>query len=772
MSTRSRFSLSVALLFVVLAPLARAADNEVRTITNVVDNAGTNYTFGVGYNNTLFITNGAQLTNVAVGLIGPTWPYAGTNNGLLVSGAGSMWQSTSYLQIGNQANDSFNWMIISNGGAAISSGAYAIGGTASASNRVVVTGSGSVWTNIAGVMRIGNNGSGNSLTISDSGRVVSAGASLGVNNSSSLGNWVLVTGTGSVWDASAGAIVVGAQAASQRLIISNGGTVLSQSGRTGGDLSSYNSAENFVLVTGAGSLWSNITTLTIGNGKTSRDLMEIRNGGRVTSTAGTIGSGYNSASNSSVLVTDPGSLWFMGSSLLSLGGGWGHSLVISNEGTVRAGNAIVGYGAGSSNSTILVTGTGSMLTNTGILTVGYTGGSNLLRIVSGGTVVSGSGRLGFNSGDSRDNLVIVEGANSLWNAGSSLVLGSTSAGPSNRVSVTAGGALLSGSATIGEVASTFGNSVTVSGTDSVWRVAGTVTVGASVSSNNFMLVVNGGLVESSGLVAAANIGNSISNAGGIFQFTTRTPTITAGSAGAIVLDNGTLGFRGITNGSPVLGGTQLTNITFVGNNAFRLDTATNAAGLGSYTFDSVANTGMASNFQRLAFAGSGSLWRSANLQIGAGGAVVGNGTIQANMVTNQGTLAPGNSPGLLTFTSNLTLLSSSVLNMELAGTNTALFDRITVGGAFAVDGTLNVSLIDGFTPQAGDTFKLFGFDVSLISGTFATTSFGALSGGLVWDTSDLYITGTLGVIPIPEPRALALLSVAALLALCRRRETS
>ena len=768
MKTRSFPALLVALILAGLAARSPAATNVA--ITTVINNAGTNYTFWLGsgqFNNTLFITNGGQLTNVAAGIIGPH-AAAGTNHGLLVSGPGSTWQSSSTLQIGENANGHFNWMTISNAGVVTSLGGLAIGGSASSTNRVVVTGSGSVWSNTGSTrMIIGNNGSGNSLTISDSGTVVSAGAIFGNNNATSRGNWALVTGSGSVWNASggAGAVVVGGVASSQQLIISNGGTVLSATGRTGGEVVSSSSGENFVLVTGAGSLWTNTTTLTIGFGLSSRDRMEIRDGGRVTSTAGTIG---NAASNSSVLVTDPGSLWFMGANQLTLGAGWGHSLVISNQGAVRAGAAAVGTGAGSSNNTLLVTGAGSTLTNTGILTVGYNGGSNLLRVTSGGTVVSGDGRLGFNNVNSRNNLAIVEGTGSLWNAGTSLTLGSTSAGPSNRVSVIDGGTLLSGNAAIGQVASTFNNSVTVSGTGSVWRAAGTITAGAAASSNNFMLVTDGGLVESSGLVTVASIGNFISNSGGTFQFTTKAPTITAGSAGSIVLANGALGFRGITNGSPVLSGTQLTNLTFVGNNAFRLDTATNAADLGSYKFDSVANTGVASNFQRLVFAGNGSLWRSSNLWIGAGGAIVGSGTIQANMVTNQGTFSPGNSPGLLTFTSNLTLLSSSVLNMELAGTNSSQFDHIAVGGAFALDGTLNVSLIDGFTPQAGNTFKLF--DFPLLSGTFSTTNFGALAEGLAWDTSNLYITGTLGVLnAIPEPGAAALLGIAGLLVLLRRR---
>jgi len=81
----------------------------------------------------------------------------------------------------------------------------------------------------------------------------------------------------------------------------------------------------------------------------------------------------------------------------------------------------------------------------------------------------------------------------------------------------------------------------------------------------------------------------------------------------------------------------------------------------------------------------------------------GTGTIQGNLVNN-GFLSPGNSPGVLTITGDLTLNSGGTLQIEVAGRNPGEFDRIDVAGTATLGGTLAVSFLDGFTPEAGETF--------------------------------------------------------------------
>ena len=84
-------------------------------------------------------------------------------------------------------------------------------------------------------------------------------------------------------------------------------------------------------------------------------------------------------------------------------------------------------------------------------------------------------------------------------------------------------------------------------------------------------------------------------------------------------------------------------------------------------------------------------------------------------------------------------------------------------------GLLDVELIDGFTPQVGESFEVFDGN---ISGTFSQLSLPALGNGLSWDTSDLYTNGTISV--VPEPSTLVILAAGAigLVGYGRRRRAS
>jgi hypothetical protein len=85
--------------------------------------------------------------------------------------------------------------------------------------------------------------------------------------------------------------------------------------------------------------------------------------------------------------------------------------------------------------------------------------------------------------------------------------------------------------------------------------------------------------------------------------------------------------------------------------------------------------------------------------------------------------------------------TAGTLQMELGGTATDRYDRITVDGTLVATGTLAVAYIDSFTPRAGYTFKLF--DATTISGTFTDISLPAVTYPKYWDTSKLYTTGEL-----------------------------
>ncbi|HVS35748.1 MAG TPA: PKD domain-containing protein, partial [Gemmataceae bacterium] len=101
----------------------------------------------------------------------------------------------------------------------------------------------------------------------------------------------------------------------------------------------------------------------------------------------------------------------------------------------------------------------------------------------------------------------------------------------------------------------------------------------------------------------------------------------------------------------------------------------------------------------------------AGTQANVAGAVTGD-------VYNAGVLSLGD-PAVLSINGNYTQTSNGVLNIEIGGTNPATpdFDQLLVSGTATLNGTLNVSLINGFTPTVGESFEILTF--GLRSGDFA-----------------------------------------------------
>ena len=133
---------------------------------------------------------------------------------------------------------------------------------------------------------------------------------------------------------------------------------------------------------------------------------------------------------------------------------------------------------------------------------------------------------------------------------------------------------------------------------------------------------------------------------------------------------------------------------------------------------------------------------SAAQRITLPGYVKGVGTF--DNVNFTGTFSPGLSPTSL-IVGNVALSPTSTLIMELGGTAPGSgYDQIQSSAAIAFDGTLQVSLINGFSPAAGQSFNLF--DWASTSGTFDALQLPTLAGALAWNTTQLYTSGVLSVI--------------------------
>ncbi len=151
---------------------------------------------------------------------------------------------------------------------------------------------------------------------------------------------------------------------------------------------------------------------------------------------------------------------------------------------------------------------------------------------------------------------------------------------------------------------------------------------------------------------------------------------------------------------------------------------------GTLTF-SAAPTGYSQSAGSLTL--NGGAVTSPNTMNITGGTVTGIGTVSASMSV-AGATAPGLPLGTLNESGNYTQTAAGALNVELGGTTAGVnYDQFRVGGtgAAVLAGTLNVSLVNGFVPAAGNTFTVMTY--ASRSGTFNTvTPFGG--GCIGWTT--------------------------------------
>jgi hypothetical protein len=158
------------------------------------------------------------------------------------------------------------------------------------------------------------------------------------------------------------------------------------------------------------------------------------------------------------------------------------------------------------------------------------------------------------------------------------------------------------------------------------------------------------------------------------------------------------------------------------------------------------------------------------------GSVVFNGDVSgaasfpgAGNATFNGSFSPGDSPFVSVFGGNFAVGSSGSLLIELGGTAPGTgYDQVNVNGQFTRDGTLNVVLIDGFTPTEGMSFDILNWGT--VTGDFDNVYLPTLPSGLSWNTAQLASTGVISV--VPEPGVVGIMAIAAIGMLRRRRRAA
>jgi T5SS/PEP-CTERM-associated repeat protein len=726
---------------------------------------------------TLTIQNGATFSDIQA-VLGSASAGNGTVN---VTGTGSTWTNSSFLTVGSSGT---GLVTVSNGGQATSVGTAILGQLGTGKGTVTVTGSGSKWSSSTNVT-VGASGTG-MLNILAGGLVTTTTDSTIASSSGSVGA-ATVGGAGSTWTNTGGGLFIGGNAGTAggtgSLTINNGGTV---------NVSGQTKIWNF-----AGSLTINGGTLNTGS--FTRLNTFVFNDGLLIASVGVFN--YGSAATNLTLdgntSTALPTLQLLNSATtsnianLAVGNVNQGALVINSAILTANGNVTIGGGFGTT-STVTVSGTtpSGILNLAGPLTVGsLSGGMGILNVNLGG-IVSGATALNLNPGGTVNlnggqlNIQSLNAAGGVFNFNSGTVSFSSATlsaaqltailGPAHNIVAGQNLAGSSGILTLGDNLNVSGGSlsaVTLQNNATLQVTQGTVSGSTAISNSGSILlsgnlaVLSGGTLtnNSGGLISGTGaVNNNFTNAsGGTVRATGSERLVFTGAtntnSGNFDLVGGTIEFRqsfansagaavsgygNLTTSSASPGGLGITNSGIMqfsgGNTNVRGDLANNVGGQvftagGTVTtfFDDVANDGSI-------FTNVGARAVFFGLYSG-GGSLPGGGTNEF-----VGDTRPGNSPASIQIGGSAVFDSTAKLFIELGGTNVgAQYDKVSVAGQLSLAGTLNVSLINSFSPQAGNKFDIL--DWGSLNGTFATVQLPALPAPLAWNTSQLYQTGILAV---------------------------
>lgn len=423
-----------------------------------------------------------------------------------------------------------------------------------------------------------------------------------------------------------------------------------------------------VTVNGSNALWNNTGLLIVGNAGSGR--LDVLAGGQVNVTDGTSFSGH-------VTVGDSGS------------------------GELR------------------VDGAGSVFSTTGLLYVGRQGGMGTLTIENGGVVNSArpdgiGARIGEQSGSVGE--ATVSGTHALWNNTGLLIIGNNGTGTldvlnGGQVNITNG--------------TTFGGQVTVGGSGSgILRVDG---VGSVLSSTNSLRV------------GASGAGQLTITSGGLVDIAgTTTLALSAGSSGSVLLNGGTLragnlaagagqhsfdwlsgtlevtGAAGLTIGQNQFFGEQLLlnqNSDLSVSNTLTVESGATLLTGGNLSSGSLVNDG---DLALVNTTVSGPVTNAAGANITALGNVIFNDLVSGpgnffgpGTINFNGGMAPGASPAEVEFEGSVALAETNTLFIEIGGATLGDdYDSLTIAGDATLDGVIDVSLINAFTPTVGQQFTI------------------------------------------------------------------
>jgi len=547
---------------------------------------------------------------------------------------------------------------------------------------VTVSGADASWAASGGIL-VGHHGHGGLIV--ENGAAVANGHYLLVAELAGSSGELHVTGPGSLVDV-ADHFVVGT-GGNGLAIISGGATCVNSTGMPA-RIGQNDGAIGSVTVTGAGSSWSGMGQFRIGgwgffDGDFARGTLDVLNGGWVECENAIIGDGNPNAVGS-VVVQDTDS--HLGASNFIWVGDEGRgTLQIQDAGAVTAGSLIVGRSFGSCGA---------------------------LEVSSGGSLETGEAVVGQHVATLDDARATIDGSNSNWSIAGHLHIGKAGAG---MMSVKNGGTLQctpETQARLGEDADAEGH-VSVDGVDSVWDAPDSVYVG--VNGRGFVSVTNGGTIAGGSQTVWIGQHN--------------------GADGEVWIMHEGSKWTGI--GDLYIGGSDSAVDGFMMIMGGSVDCERAALGFGSEDVVGHLVIGgsdaqfIASEFIEVGWAGQGELAVGFGAIVEAPYVIVhSSGTVRGvsklrGMLFSEGRVEPGDPAGVLTVEGDYEQTEGGTLSVEMRSTG---HDRLAVTGHAHLDGTLEVTFLEGFEPQLGDVFTALTF--ASHSGSFAELDVPSLPGGL------------------------------------------
>jgi T5SS/PEP-CTERM-associated repeat protein len=363
------------------------------------------------------------------------------------------------------------------------------------------------------------------------------------------------------------------------------------------------------------------------------------------------------------------------------------TLNIEQGAEVSCDRVFIGYTGNASAGDVVVDGTGSLLSSSGRLHVGYNR-SGTLTILNGADVDTDgdTAYLGVNATGS--GVVVVDGSGSTWDIAGSLFHGNAGDGD---MEITDGGVVSSVGARTASAAGVTSTTL-ISGTGSRWNVTTTFYLGRRGQST--ITIEDGGRLDTSSNVsafmgdldAAADTTVTVTDSGSSWTahriYVGGTSSLARGTAVIVAEDGGLISVGDV--------------LKIWSTGTLSLKTGTNAGVLEMPTGKKVDSLGV--------ITGSGTIRRS-----GVSGSIT---------VENKGTMTPGGvgEVGVIDVEDGVfTCSSTSTLSIDLGTTTNDDFDRvICADGAVTLDGELEVMLTDDHVLHDDDTFDVvIGSNVTL-----------------------------------------------------------